>query len=122
MRIVLLAISFMLCSGAIAQQTNVVTGKITDTTGFPLQDVYVKLVSPTDTFTIVTNTSGSFRFQKVSATQFDISASMIGFETYNQSYSTANKERKTFAIPALNLKLQINQLSDVTVVSTTQSL
>lgn len=118
MRLVILAIVIACSSAAYSQQTKIVSGKITDTTGYPLQDVYVKLMSPVDSFSTVTNASGVFRFPKVSAQTFSITATMVGFDTYTQSYTTGTKESKAFAIDPVKLRVALNQLEGVTVVST----
>ncbi|MDB5232167.1 MAG: outer rane beta-barrel protein [Chitinophagaceae bacterium] len=119
MRYLLFCLAVILVTvSSYAQQLRTISGSVTDTTGTPLRDVYVKIISGQDSVTTATNTSGVFRFASVKFTQFTLSTTMIGFENYVQVFTVGNNNGKAFLIDPIKLKISSNQLSDVTVVST----
>src|ERR1043165_5891995 len=108
----LFVISFALITLGTIAQSKTVGGSITDTAGAPLADVYVKLTSPADTLTAVTNASGKFRFAVVNSPSFLLTATSIGFQTISQEYTVANNG-KAFMIDPIKLQVQLNQLAGV---------
>ncbi len=100
-------------------QSRVVSGSIADTVGAPLADVYVKLKSATDSVTAVTNATGKFRFPAVTSTSFLITTTTIGYESFSQQYAIGSSTGTAFIIDPIKLKVQINQLNEVVVVSVT---
>src|SRR5689334_6555208 len=73
-----------------AQQPKNVTGSVMDSTGAPLNEVNVKIISGKDSMTTTTGASGTFIFNRVTFRDFDLNVSMVGYKTFSRHYSTSN--------------------------------
>lgn len=104
-------------SPSLAQQTRTISGSVSDTSGVFLNDVYVKLVAEKDSVTTTTNATGAFHFTKVAFSDFTISVTRIGYQTFTNSYSITAKDISTFNIDPIKLTTQPNRLTDVVVVA-----
>jgi hypothetical protein len=100
-----------------AQQPRVVTGSVVDPSGSPLQDVYVKLAAGKDSLSVTTNNVGVFHFNKVAFSDFTLTATMVGYQTFSNKYSVSSKDNSPFNIGPIKLQRQDNRLSDVVVVA-----
>ncbi len=96
-----------------AQKSRLVKGIVTDTVGVPLSGVTISLTSKLENLTAVTNARGEFEFSKVTSSEFEISATSIGFENYSQTYLVSEKEGNVFAIHTIQLKEKIALLNEV---------
>lgn len=110
--------SLVITATSFAQNLKTVKGSVIDTSGAPLPDAYVKIVSGKDSITTTTNSAGIFNFTKVGFSAFTLSVSIMGFETYNHSYTISTNGNKPFSIAPVRLKTQDNRLADVVVVAT----
>jgi hypothetical protein len=99
------------------QQTRTITGSVNDTSGVVLNDVYVKLLAGKDSITTTTNASGVFQFTKVGFSEFTLSVTRVGYQTYTQNYTITTKDNSTFNIEPIRLEMQDNRLADVVVVA-----
>jgi len=72
-----------------AQQvsTHTIGGVVKDSTGTPLAGASVKLISPQDTLAVPAGPKGTFLFQAVKATQFQLIITLIGFEGLKRRYT-----------------------------------
>jgi hypothetical protein len=98
-----------------AQGTRSVRGNVKDTTGAPIQKVYVKLLSGTDNLTTSTDAKGDFVFPSVKSSKFHITILLIGFETFAKDYSFTN-DNKAVVLDPIKLKEAVNMLEAVTIV------
>lgn len=108
---------FIISISSFAQQTRTITGTVTDTAGAGLSDVYVKLLTGKDSITTTTNASGVFHFAKVAFSDFTLSVTRIGFQTFSHNYSITAKENTTYTVDPITLATQDNRLTDVVVVA-----
>ena len=98
-----------------AQSTRSVKGNVKDTTGVPMQRVYVKLLSDVDNLITSTDVKGDFVFPAVKSPKFHISILLIGFETFAKDYVFAI-DNKAVVLDAIKLKEAMNTLEAVTIV------
>jgi len=98
-----------------AQNTKVVRGSIQDTTGKPIPSIHVKLVSNLDNLVSVTDEKGAFTFSAVKASKFQLTISLLGFETFTKDYVLGN-DRQPVNLDPIKLKEAVNQLEAVTIV------
>ncbi len=117
MRLLLLSlIAVAISFSTLAQQTRNVIGNIVDTTGSPLIDISVNLKSATENLTTATTSTGSYKFTNVSSTEFIITVTSVGFKSYSQTYTVANKESgKAFTIKPIKIKLSLGELKEVVI-------
>jgi len=97
-----------------AQTGRDVHGTVTDSTKVTLPGSTVKLVTPTDSISTVTDAKGAFLFQSVKATQFSIVIQSIGFEPVRKHLVLDNSNEPVFLKPII-LKPSTNMLKEVTI-------
>ncbi|HSU49787.1 MAG TPA: carboxypeptidase-like regulatory domain-containing protein, partial [Segetibacter sp.] len=116
-RLLLLTILFTsICISSFSQLSREISGLVVDTSGMPLPDVYVKLVAGNDSVTTTSNPSGFYRFQNVTFSSFKLVASIIGYQTFTNSYHLT-KGSTAYVVEPIKLTSQNNRLADVVVVA-----
>jgi hypothetical protein len=89
-------ISILIFTSSYTQQRGIVSGTVVDSTGAPLRDVYIKLVSGKDSITKTTNAGGIFSFSNVGFSGFNLSATMIGYQAFNRWFNIPSKNNSQF--------------------------
>src|SRR4051794_30355349 len=99
-----------------AQQPKSISGSIVDTTGSPIHDVNVKIVSGKDSLVTSTDATGAFHFANTQISSFNLTATIVGYKTFTRRY-TFSAGSKLLEIQPIKLNLEANRLSDVVVVA-----
>lgn len=115
MRIFTLLIVSILFSSLSFAQGRVVSGSVTDTVGAPLTDVTVNLKSSTENLSVKTNATGKYQFANVASSDFVVTITGVGFATFSQLYTVANKQGKAFIIDPVKLSIKTNELEAVVI-------
>lgn len=98
------------------QQARIVSGTVTDSSGSPLRDVYISLHSGKDSTTTATNSEGIFTTIPIPYIEFDLTAQLIGLETYAKHFAfSAGKNSLNTGI--IQLRYKANLLSEVVITS-----
>src|SRR5690606_15795329 len=95
-------------------QTREVRGVVQDSTGRPLVGVTVRLYAKSDTMMASTNEHGRFIFNKVAASDFKLTFSLIGFQLFERHY-TSNVLLPITELVTVNLKEQPHELQEIAV-------
>ncbi|HJY21624.1 MAG TPA: TonB-dependent receptor [Hanamia sp.] len=112
-RFILSLVVLFVTTASLAQQARVVNGSVVDTTEGPLENATINLKSASENLTTTTNASGAFHFAKVSAHEFVITITSVGFQDFSQAYTVSGKDGKTFSIQPIKLKMKLDELSEV---------
>lgn len=98
-----------------AQNARSVKGSVVDTVGKPIQNIRVKLVSTLENVTVPTNAEGVFTFPSVKSAKFQLTVTLIGYETFTKDYALQSGTQPVTLDPII-LKEAVNQLEAVTIV------
>src|SRR4051794_25724752 len=98
------------------QQARSVSGSIVDTAGSPIHDVNIKIVSGKDSLVTFTDATGAFHFTNSRFSDFNLTASIIGYKTFTHRYSLSPGSN-VLSIQPIQLHLEANRLTDVVVVA-----
>lgn len=109
-------IAILISFPSFSQQTKIVSGSISDSTGNPLTSVSVNLKSATENLSVKTNASGKYQFTNVASTAFIITVTSIGYREYVQPY-TVNKDAKAFIIDPIRIKVKTNELAEIVITA-----
>lgn len=115
MRIFTLLIISIFFSSLSFAQGRVVSGSVTDTVGAPITDVTVNLKSATENFSVKSNASGKYQFANVASSDFVLTITGVGFATFSQLYTVANKQGKAFIIDPVKMTIKTNELEAVVI-------
>lgn len=113
-RIAVLFFAVFVSFTSYAQSARSVKGSVHDTTGAPMQKVYVKLVSPTDNLVTATDAKGDFVFASVKSMKFQVTILLIGFETFSKNYTFT--DTRPVVLDPIKLKEASTMLDAVTIV------
>ncbi|MEO8795461.1 MAG: carboxypeptidase-like regulatory domain-containing protein, partial [Daejeonella sp.] len=100
-----------------AQTTRQVKGLVADSTGIKLSAVGIRLTSPTDTLTTITNSEGLFTFKNVKSSVFTIAATSVGFQSSVKKYLFKD-DNTPITLPVIILNYENQLLNEVTVSGT----
>ncbi|WP_199118634.1 outer membrane beta-barrel protein [Pedobacter sp. ASV28] len=98
-----------------AQTYKKVNGKIADTSGIAIAHASIVLVDQKDTLRTKTDEYGSFSITKIKGESFELNVSVMGYQTYSQTYTFAQK--KQLNINTIELQLADNMLKEVVIKS-----
>ena len=90
-----------------------VFGTVADSSGV-LQGISVKLISPTDSVTVLTNAKGIFDFPIVVSKKFQLTVTGVGYQTFTRRYLMDNST-KPIKLDPIKLTVKTNMLNTVTV-------
>ena len=93
----------------------VVSGSVTDSTGAPLVAATVNLKSSAENLSVKTNATGKFQFAKVSATDFFITITAVGYRDFTQSYAVASAKGTAFLIDPVKMDIKTNELAPIVI-------
>ena len=116
MRILYISLLFLFPILSWAQQSRVVTGVVVDTSGAPLRDVYINLISGKDSLTSVSDAKGLFKFDPVKFTEFTVTTNSVGFQNYAKTYLFPTNA-STLKINKITLTVKTHELSEVVITS-----
>ncbi len=91
-----------------------VSGVIQDSTGVTIIGASIKLTSPKDTLTTVTNNDGIFVFKDVKSAQFTLTITSIGFATLNKRFLYSDATARIVLDPIV-IRESSNLLKEVVV-------
>jgi hypothetical protein len=98
---------------AMAQQSGIVIGRVTDQTGAALPGVTIELATPREDLTAVSDMSGAFRFDGVPAGSAELTFRLLNFAVQRRAVEVGNGQSSTGDV-VLHLSLQ----ADVVVTGT----
>ncbi|MEJ7830282.1 MAG: carboxypeptidase-like regulatory domain-containing protein, partial [Segetibacter sp.] len=97
-----------------------IKGKVINETGHPVANANVLLIEFKDSSLvkgIVTEPSGTYQFENISAGKYLITTSYTGFSQKYSSPISISSDNKNVDVPSIRLSEKVAQLSDVTVVT-----
>src|SRR5271154_974625 len=95
LRVVLFSLTFLLASGAWAQENATVTGTVTDSTGAVVPNVAITLTNQAtgQVRTGASNTNGAYNFPNLGVGQYTLAASGTGFEKFTRTGIVVNVDQ-----------------------------
>jgi len=103
-----------LTTDAVAQVQ--IMGTVVDAEGLPLPAVNVLILNETDSALVkgaVTDKLGIYRIDGIQPGSYILSVSMVGFQTYEESFSIRESEDKSLNIGPITLNESIEQLGEI---------
>ncbi len=101
-----------------AQNNALITGRVVDDKGLPIEFANILLLKPSDSTLIKGNVSdslGQYSFEKVSAGSYLISATMIGLQAAYSEVFEFSPSRTSFKLPILTINQSAVELDQVVV-------
>ncbi|RZK73525.1 MAG: carboxypeptidase regulatory-like domain-containing protein, partial [Pedobacter sp.] len=97
----LLTVFLILTSPIYGQTSRQVSGVVKDSTGAAIPMATIKLLSVTDSSTIIANTEGRFIFSSITATQFTLVFSSLGYLPLTRQYTLITGSRTVELDPVI---------------------
>lgn len=102
-------------SGAIAQQSTIVKGKVLDKDNFALPGAYVRI--PALNKYTVTDVQGNFEFLNLAPMDtFSLQVEYMGFETYSRNYKTGNEKATELTVTLQEQQSAGNEIGGAVVI------
>jgi hypothetical protein len=105
---------FSLISASILAQQYKVSGKLSDTAGFPLSALTVRIIAGGDTLKRSSDVYGSFMFDKVPSSSFSLLVTGVGYKRYEKTFRF-NDGDHSINLPVIEMKRDYTQLKDVVI-------
>lgn len=99
-------------------QTNEVSATLKDSTGYTVIGAAIKLVSPKDTLSAVTDIDGNFTIKNVKNKSFSITVTALGFKSFSKAFNFESATSNKFSLGTIILKNDVTLLQQVTVDGT----
>ncbi|AYL94142.1 outer membrane beta-barrel protein [Mucilaginibacter celer] len=97
-----------------AQTGRLVKGVVKDSTGYLLAGTNVKMLTGTDSTTVITNADGSFAFNNVKVNQFSLVFTSIGYQALKRRF-ILQVDNKPAILPAVIMKTETRMLNTVVI-------
>ncbi|MFB0494695.1 hypothetical protein ABID99_000932 [Mucilaginibacter sp. OAE612] len=111
---VIIALAFIKPFNAKADPGRTVKGVVKDSTGYLVAGTTVKMLTGTDSTTVITGADGTFTFNNVTVSQFSLVFSSIGYEPLRRRFVLAN-DNKPANLPPVILKIETTMLKTVVI-------
>ncbi|XHR95996.1 carboxypeptidase-like regulatory domain-containing protein [Mucilaginibacter sp. UC70_90] len=111
---VIIALALTLPFNANAETGRTVKGVVKDSTGYLVAGTSVKMLTGTDSTTVITGADGTFTFNNVTVNQFSLVFSSIGYQYLRRRFVLAN-DNKPANLPPVILKIETTMLKTVVI-------
>lgn len=90
------------------------SGRVIDSTGFPLSHATVEFITASDTVSLLTSDNGNFTFRRLTTRIFRLNVSMKGYQAFSRSFDLA-EDKTVLQLAAFTLYPDYLDLDPVTV-------
>ncbi|MDB5149598.1 MAG: TonB-dependent receptor, partial [Mucilaginibacter sp.] len=110
----IIAIAFLIPLKSNAQTSRTVKGIVKDSTGYLIAGTSIKMLTGTDSTTVVTGADGGFTFNNIKVNQFSLVFSSIGYQPLRRRFVLAN-DNKPANLPPVIMKIETTMLNTVVI-------
>jgi len=115
--IFILVLSLFIFGKTKAQNLFEVTGVLKDSTGYTVIGAAIKLSSPLDSITAVTDVNGTYTIKNVKSSRFTLNITALGYKATSRSFNYSNPS-STIILPTIILANDTKLLAEITVDGT----